>query len=192
MSGPSGGRPNFRFSPVREDGTRREYDNISSDVDIIGVHAGDYAGLNIVNPQPGFHYQWAKADPTSRMIEAQKGGQPVQAGDTDHPAYKLGIVYDESDTPTPLDTAEVYQDVVLMRYPEEVIVERRRQDADKSLRAVSEADNTYLNGASPAELASGQGQRTRFAQRRHNLQVQDESGAVQKQWTPDLGILDTD
>lgn len=192
MSGPTGGRPTFRYSPVRSDGRRRIYDNVSGDVDIIGVHTGTYSGLNVVNPRPGFHYQWARNDATSRMIEAQKGGQPVQAGDEDHPAYELGIVYDESDTPTPLDTAQAYKDVVLMRYPEEVINELRRKDADRALNTVSQADDSFLHGSSAAELASGQGQRTRFAQRRHNLQVQDESGAVVKQWTPERGILETD
>ena len=182
----------FAFSPIREDGKTRKFDNVSGDVDIIGVHTGDYAGMNIVNPRPGAHYQWARNDPTSRMIEAQKGGQPVLAGDDDYPAYELGLVYDESDTPTPLDTTRVYKDVVLMRYPEDVIAQRRAVEDAASLRAVSEADAEFLHGASPAELASGQGQRTRFAQRRHNLQMQDESGVVQQQWTPELGILDTD
>jgi len=186
----SGGRNNFKYSPVREDGRTRMYDNVSSEIDIIGVHTGDFAGLNIVNPQPGFHYQWVKNDPTARMTEAQKGGRPVHAGDQDHPAYELGLVYDESDSPTPLDTAQVYKDVVLMRYPEEAIAKRRAENEERALQAVSKADQSYLQGASAAELASGQGQRTRFAERRHNLSMKDESGAVRQQWTPDRGIID--
>ena len=190
--GLSGGRSMFNFSPVREDGRTRVFDNVDSTVNMIGVHAGDYAGLNIVNPKAGFHYQYPKADPTSRMLENQKGGQVVMQGDDDHPAYELGLLNDKSDTPTPLDTAQVYQDVVLYRYPEELIAARRQEESDASLRALSQIDKQYLDGASGAEVAAGQGQRTRFAQRRHNMQIQDGSGAVLKSWSPEAGILDSD
>ena len=189
--GPSGGRSMFKFSPVTHDGRTRDFHNIPGDVDMIGVHTGDYAGMNVCNPRPGVTYQWAKRDATSRMLEAQKGGEPVLMGDEDHPAYELGVVYDESDTPTPLDTAQVYNDVVLYRYPEEAIASRQAKDAAASLRQVREADSAYLHGASPAELATGQGQRTRFAERRHRMELQDETGAVRESWNPEHGILDT-
>ena len=55
---------------------------------------------------------------------------------------------------------------------------------------VSGAGNEYLHGASPAEMATSQGARTRFARRMHTTQIQDESGGVQQQWTPELGILE--
>ncbi len=188
-SGLSGGRSMFAFSPVREDGRTRKYDNVPSDTNIIGTHNGDYAGLNVLNPEPGKYYQWAKRTPEARMREAQKSGRPVTASDNAAPAYTLGLVTDESDTPTPLDTAQVYQDVVLFEYDEDIIAARRREESEASLRAIREADREFLHGASAAELATSP-QRTRFAQRRHSLQMQDGAGGVVNQWSPDQGILD--
>ncbi len=188
----SGGRSAFKYSPVRQDGVTRKFDNIDGSVNMIGVHTGDYAGLNVINPRPGWYYQYCKSTPTARMIESQKGGQVVADGDDDHPAYMDGIVEDESDTPTLLDTARVYGDVVLMRYPEKVIAARRQREEADSLQAISQADQDFLTGASPGELAAMQGQLTRFALRRHNLAVKDESGVVTQQWTPARGILETD
>ena len=52
--GPSGGRSMFKYSPVRQDGRTRKFHNVSGDVDIIGVHTGDSAGMNVVNPRAGF------------------------------------------------------------------------------------------------------------------------------------------
>ena len=124
------------------------------------------------------------------MIEAAKGGVAVLEGDDDHPAYKLGLMTDKSDTPTALDTAQCYGDVYLVRYEEEVIAARHAADAEKSERQVREADSQYLHGASSAEISSGNGERTRFAQRRHVLQLQDETGAVRKSWSPESGILE--
>ena len=184
-----GGRSNFAMTPVRRDGKTREFENMDHNIEVIGCHTGDSAGLNVANPIPGMQYQWVRNDATARMLEGQKGGSPVLAGDEDFPAYELGLG-GGSERPTPLDTSTAYKDVVLFRYREEDIAERRRQDAKRAERMVSGASDEYLHGASPAELASSQGARTRFARRQHTLQMQDEGGAVQRQWTPELGILE--
>lgn len=184
-----GGRSNFAMTPVRHDGRSRKFERIG-DIDIVGSHTGDYVGLNVANPQGGQVYQWVRNDSTARMIEMQKGGQPVLQGDPEFPAYQLGLSDDDSDRPTALDTATVFKDVVLFRYTEDNMAERHRQDAQRAEQAISRAGDQFLHGASPAELASSQGSRTRFARREHTLNMRDESGSVRRQWNPDRSILE--
>lgn len=191
MSNLGGGRSSFRMTPMREDGRTRKWEDIDSNIDILGCHAGDSAGMNIVNPQPGFEYQWVRSDATSQMLERQKGGTPIAADDPEAPAYTIGLT-DTSDGPTPLDSGMAYKDVVLYRYPSDRMAERHKEDAARAERAVTGAADQYLHGASPAELSTSSGARTRFARRDHALQMQDETGAVKRQWTPERSILENE
>ena len=52
MAGIGGGRSNFRLTPMKSDGATRAWDE-DTGTDVIGGHAGDYAGLNVANPVPG-------------------------------------------------------------------------------------------------------------------------------------------
>ncbi len=97
---------------------------------MVGCHTGNFAGLNI-HPQPGFEYKWL-VDPDSmgnrsmsgRIAIQHQGGQIVQAGDSEFAAFqKMDNLAGQASS---LDTAVKFNELVLVRIPEE----RARKDAE--------------------------------------------------------------
>lgn len=177
-SGIGGGRGTFRLTPMRPDGTTRQWDKFNVE-DIQGCHAGDYAGLNIYNPVPGYLYQWIRNTGTSMTRERGKGGVPVTSDDPDKPAFAVALSDDESDYPTSLDTSQQYGDVVLFRYPEERVRARREQSARRAKMQISSAGKNYLEGASAAEFQGSGGRSTRFARTEHSTYVEGDGEIVE-------------
>lgn len=145
---------------------------------IVGGHSGFYAGLNVANPRPGFSYQWIRSDPRDVFLARQRGWQVVNTSDEDSPAYAQGLYQDDdSDTPTPLDTTGVFQDVVMVRISDENL--RRIQNEIKTMNRIQMEGGTeeYLQGASEAERQTGYTQRgympTRLARRDHSTTVRE-------------------
>lgn len=193
MSGPllGGGKDSAWLTPIRPDGLTRQWENAPADIEIRGTHTGLYAGLNVGNPQPGKLYQWVYNSANSLMSARMKGGVVVGSNDEDFPAYRLGFG-EESDLPTPVDTASeaMYQDVILMRFPEERIRQIAEQNAAQAQAQVQRGADGFLRGGSPNEtILLGQGGPTRFARRDHSTQLMADD-QVTANWTADRDQLE--
>ena len=175
-----GGGDRTWLKPMSPNGSFNE--RTDDDAEIVGCHKGFYGGLNIANPEPGFTYQWIRNDPRDVYLARQRGWQAVDTEGTDKPAFMLGINGDDSETPTQLDTAAVFQDILLVRMPEEThqrINEELREKAKAQLRNGTDA---FLDGADAAEMATGRTERgrlpTRMARAEHGLQAQQDGETV--------------
>jgi S1-C subfamily serine protease len=171
------------------DGTRK---TDSRGARVVGNHRGFYEGLNIRNPQPGYRYQWASIDPRDQYSSKLKGWEIVSDGDPDSPAYKAGLDGGDYQVATgSTDTANVFKDVVLVRTSEENYRRLQAQVQARSLAAMEDNSDAFLQGASPEELATGntnQGQvQTRLARADHAT-VRREGGQITEQIRPQ-GIM---
>jgi hypothetical protein len=165
------------LAPLDQTGNQTGYDSVDG-AHIVGQHKGFYAGLNVANPRPGFSYQWIRSDPREVFLARQRGWQVVNTTDEDGPAFTHGLYQDDdSDTPTPLDTTGVFQDVVMVRISEGNL--RKIEDEHKRLNEIQMSGGTeeFLQGASGAERATGHTQRgympTRLARTDHSTTVRE-------------------
>ena len=182
------GRSRFELTPVLPGGRARNWQDVDSNIEIVGVHVGDYAGLNIANPQPECQYQHVANNPQSIMRARNMGGQVIQRGDPDFPAYELGLTNDQTDLPTPLDTSHAFGDIVPMRFPEAAIrskIEAANKLAESRLRG-SQSD--FIAGATPNEIMQAGGRMTRFARQDHGYQITADGQTVDV-WNPEKGIV---
>lgn len=169
--------------PLRADGRSQQREDA---VDVVGCHRGDYAGLNVANPQPGYEYQWGNNRPQSVLGARARGWTPVRDGDPDCPAYELVDEYNDStDTPTQLDTIKPFGGLILLRTPVENL-RRLHEDHDKESAArLQGSAEGYLQGASYEEQALGRSHEgkylpTRFARREHGTTVQEGDEVVRQ------------
>ena len=93
------------------------------------------------------------------------------------------------DAPTPLDTSDLYGDVVLMEYDEGRIAKRREQSAHRAIKQIENADSGFLNGADAAELESAGGQQTRYARRDHSTHLEGDGQVVKRFKSDSSGIV---
>ena len=99
-----GGSDREWTEPLAADGNRR---NIPLDERVVGCHTGNYIGLNVVNPQPGFEYAWylspsrSGASPADAFAIYSVGGHVVNETDPER-AYLSKI---EGLEGTPIDTS---------------------------------------------------------------------------------------
>jgi len=189
-----GGSQREWLEPLDAEGNRRS-DDLPIDGQLVGCHIGDYAGLNLVNPQPGFEYEWLLNPATARNSTAASlqihslGGQIVSEGDPEFAAFKLM----EGLESTPLDTSTMYKELVLVRIP----VERQRarmakieEKNKKMLRRGPEESFVGRASALESERYSGRGP-TRFALRSHQTDFKHDSDSVEVS-LPDSGIVRTE
>lgn len=186
-----GGSDRLDLEPLNFEGNR-ELDNLEASY---GCHAGEYAGLNIFNPQPNFVYSWANDNDRDRLLVRQRGGQIVQAGDPEMAAYKAMVGHGQTD----LDSAQTgYPGILLVRTPIE-IERRRREEEDRRRQALLRgggAEATYIQRGlrNPEEVAAGAAAgRTslRFARRDHVTRVTagpHEEAPELDAWGPGDGI----
>lgn len=178
-----GGQDRAWYEPLRDDGTR-DLDTLE---ETIGCHVGPYAGLNVARPQPGFEYSWALNDPRELLRVKMRGGQVVQQDD---PEYS---VYNEFEDPdrTPLDTAKLYEEVILIRTPMETVRRRREEEQRRAEASVHGGMNDFVDKASALEADAGRRgghSSTRFARKEHMVEY-DVDGRTEAVWTPDSGIV---
>jgi hypothetical protein len=165
--------------------------------DITGCHTGHYYGLNISGARPGFSYQWLNRKPNEVAVARHKGFVLVNDGDSDSPAYMAGMeeYQDESDTPTPLDTSQVFQDVVLARIPTERLRQLEDANRERSERMLRGGTAAYVAGATPEELETDpDGRPTRFAPRQgkygsHQISFKEDN-RTSDTWVPERGIVE--
>ena len=156
-------------------------------VEIRGGHRGFFTALNVGNPQPGFEYEWSVNSARDIQLARMKGWRQVQGDDPEMAAFRMSVLgdHDDSDQPTPLDTSDVFQDVVLMRMPSERLARiRSEQDAERTASLEGGATAAFLQGARADEIMAGQGRNTRFTHGVHGIE-HTEGGTVVNQWTPD-------
>jgi hypothetical protein len=178
-----GGQDRQWYEPLAPDGTR--------DLDIaeetIGCHVGPYAGLNVGRPQPGFEYRWAINDPKELLRVRMQGAQVVQAED---PEFSVFNDFTDPDR-TPLDTSQLYAEVILTRTPIEMVRERRLQEQRKAEIMVHGSASDFIDRASSTEADYGRrdgGGATRFSRSEHMTEY-EEDGKPAAVWTPDSGIV---
>ena len=161
----------------------------------IGAHVGPYSGLNVMNPQPGYEYEWllnpsrsggSHAD--SHMIH-QIGGEVVKDGDQEFAAYKQM----EGLQAEGVDTSTVFNELVLVRIPVEKQRARMQHQLDANNKMLRKGpEESFVNSASylEGERYSDRGP-TRFALRSHKTVFKhgDEEAEVS---LPDSGIVRTE
>jgi hypothetical protein len=191
--GLGGGSDREWIEPLDSEGNRNPELGIEDQV--VGCHVGPYAGLNGINLQPGFEYQWclnpsrqggSPAD--SHQIHAL-GGQIVKDGDPEFAAFTKM----EGMEASPLDTSTIFRELVFVRVPVERMAERREENRRKNDRMLRKGpDESFVNRAShlESERYSGRGP-TRFALRRHQTTFNHDGNTVEVS-LPDSGIVRTE
>ena len=157
----------------------------------IGCHGGDFAGMNVCNPQPGFEYSWElnPSRPGARVADGMKifqnKGQVVKAGDPEMAALSEMIGVEVSF----LQTTAQFQELVLVRYPTEVIQARREEIDEKNKAQLRKGPaEGFINRADPLEANYSSGGATRFRRSDHNTTFKEGDREVEVH-TPDAGIV---
>ena len=195
MAGLGGGGDRSWLTTQKPDGTN-QLEHTTTGARVQGCHKGYYAGLNGANMRPGTRYRWERNVPQAVYLARQRGWQVVELTDDDAPAFAQGLYDDnDSDRPTPLDTAGVFQDIVYMRTPIENY-RRLREDNLREARRIREGSTEeFLQGATDQEMATGQTSRgylpTRLARSDHGSVIErfGEGGVEVEGQIPMRGIV---
>lgn len=176
----SGGHDRGWYESLNETGSR----DLDLPQETLGCHVGPYSGLNIVNPQANFEYSWAHNDPRDLIRVRAQGGQIVNAEDPEYGAYKaLGDTTNSS-----IDSANLYQDCILIRTPIEKVRERREAESKKAEISARGSVDNYLQSASALESSYKEHGPTRFSRSDHMVEW-EEDGKTTGMWTPNEGIV---
>ncbi len=165
--------------------------------EIVGSHTGDYAGLNVRNPQPGYEYQWplnpmgqnGNFDPAAMHKIHQMGGEMVKEGDPEMAVYRL---FQNGLEAAPLDSNTVYRELCLVRIPSAVMQRKREEQNDLNLRRLRRGpEEQYVRQASQSEgQYSSQGP-TRFRLSTHHSELQS-GGKMTDILTPDADVVQSE
>jgi hypothetical protein len=176
------------------DGNRNPHMGVEEGV--VGCHVGVYAGLNLYNAQPGNEYQWMMnpsrmgSSPADSLQIHQLGGSVVQGDDPEYAAFNKM----EGMQASPLDTSNIFNELVLVRIPEARMAERRRENVEKNAKMLRAGpEESFVSRASDRERDEryqGRGP-TRFAMRGHQTQFNHDRDTVEVS-LPDSGIVRTE
>lgn len=158
--------------------------------DMIGGHTGISSGLNIGKGLPGYEYVWIRNEDSSHILYRHRGGTPVLKDDED---YAAGSVYADYSRPSSVDSTVIHSELALYRIPIEAIRRRREEEQAKSEAQLRSGAEEFVSQATPAEIATSGNLPTRFASRRHRMDLRvgpSEEHTLVEQWTPDKGIVD--
>jgi hypothetical protein len=163
---------------------------------VVGCHVGPYAGLNIYDAQPGWEYQWmlnpsrSGAGPADSLLIHEIGGTVVSEGDPEFAAFNSM----EGMEASPLDTSQMFRELVLVKIPQERQAQRRRENMEKNARMLRAGpEESFVNRASDLEREPRYNDRgpTRFAMRGHQTQFNHDRDTVEVS-LPDSGIVRTE
>ena len=190
-----GGGDRSWLTPLTPEGNRQTDSPVGGD--ITGCHTGFCFGLNVRGAKENYSYQWLNRKPNEVAVARMKGFVLVRDGDSDSPAYMAGMedLQDESDTPTSLDTSQVFQDVVLARIPTERLRALKDDEGEKAKRALRGGAAAFVAGATPEELATDpSGRPTRFVPRQgqygsHSISFKEDN-ETSDTWVPERGIVE--
>jgi hypothetical protein len=184
-----GGSDRMNLKPLNSEGNRDGNDHPELD-EMVGCHTGTSYGLNLGRARPGHTYVWERRKGPDILRSKQRGGTVVEKGDDDYP---VSATLTGGLEPTSLDSGEIYEDLVLFRYPEEAVRQRREREQAKANEQLRSGAEEFVSQATQAEIEYSGGGPTRFAARRHRMDFRaghrDESPLLD-QWTPDKGIVD--
>jgi len=187
-----GGSDREWLEPLDSDGNRT---NLPIEERVVGCHVGPYAGLNVVDPQPGFEYQWmlnpsrSGASPADSLRIHVIGAQVVRDEDPEFAAFQKM----EGMTASPLDTSAIFKELVLVRIPSATVEKHRRENLEKNARMLRKGPaESFVSRASQleSEKYSGRGP-TRFASRDHHTEFKHDRDSVEVS-LPDSGIVRTE
>ena len=190
-----GGTDREWLEPLDSEGNRQTSTNMGDQM--VGCHVGNYAGLNITNPQPGFEYEWMINPANSRNAMSARiainsiGAEIVNEGDPERAAYRdMDGMQNAA-----LDTSTTFNDeVVLVRIPEERQRVRRDEIEQKNQRMLRRGpEESFVNSASALEQLQRYNQRgpTRFALGDHQTEFKHD-GSTAEVSLPDSGIVSTE
>lgn len=168
-------------------GSRSSYTDDFEDLDpedMIGCHAGDFQCLNLGNAQPGYEYVWESANPRARVGISIRGGEVVKQGDAEYAALSKMV-----GAPTGLDTATMFGDVVLVRYPVERVRQRREQEQRAALQQLRGTESDFVNRADSLERSLSPRRPSRFRRGDHHMEVLGDNKVIEH-WTPDKGTIE--
>lgn len=183
---PSGGFDSSWLAPLDDQGNAP----VDSLDNVVGQHSGLYAGLCVVNPQPDFEYSWARNTDNDRLLVKLRGGQIVQSGDPEM-AYYNQDADAAAAQPTPVDSAQLFGDVILVRTPVEKVRAERDEQQRRARAQLRDAGTDFVEKAGGAERDPHYtgGRPTRFKRDDHMIVFEDDQGRAVDQWTPDIGIV---
>ena len=177
-----GGYDREWYAPLTTEGVK-EMDIFE---ETVGCHTGPYAGLNVANPQPGYEYCWQINDPREILRSKMQGGTVVQGSDPEFSVYQ-----NEDPTQTPLDTSQLYKELVLIRTPIETVRERRLKEQQRAEVMARGSVSDFMDQASPAEAdygrRDGRGP-TRLTRADHSIEHETD-GRTEEIWSPSSGIV---
>jgi hypothetical protein len=162
---------------------------------VVGCHVGAFAGLNLYNPQPGWEYQWMNnpsregGSPADSLAIHVLGGHVVQGGDTEFAAFNKM----EGMEASPLDTSNMFRELVLVKVPQAKMHQRRMENLEKNAKMMRAGpEESFVNRAShlEGERYSDRGP-TRFAMRGHQTTFNHDRDTVEVS-LPDSGIVRTE
>ncbi len=155
---------------------------------MMGCHVGRFAGLNILNPQPGFVYAHADSSRDGVMQARLQKYQVVSKEDPEKAGYLKMSGYDHQD----LDSASTgYPGLVLVRRSaedERQIREEEQVRRDDLFRS-GNSEAGFVSGATAAEIQA-KGQRFKLDDHRtyRTTGTSEDSPVVPERWTSDRGI----
>jgi len=160
---------------------------IDSMTTMIGCHRGKFVGLNVSNPQTGWHYSWAEDDKRSVMSARMDKKQVVQSDDPEMAVYRELADHDHVD----IDSSNTgYPGVVLMKRSaeNERMIRADEQSRRDALLRGGDTEAQYRSKATADELAM---KGRRFAREDHRSNyattgTDPESPVVP--WRPSDGI----
>ena len=191
-----GGSQREWLEPLDSEGNRRGHD-LLVEGRMVGCHLGNFAGLNVCDPQPGFEYEWMMnpsregANIADGMRIQQLGGQVVKDGDPEFAAFKH---MEGMGGGTSLDTSTIYKELVLVRIPAERQRARLAAINEKNKRMLRRGpEETFVGGASELEQSSRYNERgpTRFAMGDHRTEFKHDRDTVEVS-LPNSGIVRTE
>ena len=190
-----GGADRDWLEPLDREGNRNaEAMDITEQV--VGCHQGPYAGLNLVNPQPGMEYQWMMnpgrpgAHHANLLAIHALGATIVK---DDDPEFALYQKLPEMQTGTAIDTITVYKELVLVKIPSEKMAARRRENLEQNQRILRRGpEEAFVRGAGAEEQDRYQERGpTRFRRTDHRSEFKSD-GRTTEISMPDSGVVRTE
>jgi hypothetical protein len=189
---PGGGSDRSWFESLDLDGNTQTYDD-SFDAEIhnlrtIGCHKGNMAGLNVINAEPGYHYQWVRESPSDDRSARIRGLTPVTTDGDTNAASSL-----QAGSRSSPDSLVRYNELVLYRMPMHKYREYQQGLDEQSERQFRGGDARFAQGATAREQAASPRGPSRFARRDHRVEVRDgmhDESRIQQQWTPNRGTIE--
>ena len=122
------------YTPLTHDG------NVEAGT--LGCYPGDAADLNIVGPEPGFHYKWERLDDTA-IAAAQRKGWDV---DESQPERKV-VVRNMRYSNIGYARATIRGDTILMKIPEAIYRQLQADEEEAAAARRQDPANSYTNNA---------------------------------------------